>query len=136
MKTRKKQLLFLFELLMAAACILMFYPVIMMVLVSLKDEALLAGEPLSLRTSFAFENYVTAAKGMKYWRALFNSSVLTVCSSLLTTFFGACGAYAIMRARRGKQLFLALNALFLIGLALPQQVAMVCLLYTSDAADE
>ncbi len=63
MKTRKKQLLFLFELLMAAACILMFYPVIMMVLVSLKDEALLAGEPLSLRTSFAFENYVTAAKG-------------------------------------------------------------------------
>ena len=125
MKTRKKQLLFLFELLMAAACILMFYPVIMMVLVSLKDEALLAGEPLSLRTSFAFENYVTAAKGMKYWRALFNSSVLTVCSSLLTTSFGACGAYAIMRARRGKQLFLALNALFLIGLALPQQVAMV-----------
>lgn len=47
MKTRKKPLLFLFELLMIAACVLMFYPVIMMVLVSLKDEALLAGEPLS-----------------------------------------------------------------------------------------
>lgn len=103
----------------------MFYPVIMMVLVSLKDEALLAGEPLSLKTSFAFENYITAAKGMKYWRALLNSSALTVFSSLITTFFGACGAYAIMRARRGKKLFLVLNALFLIGLALPQQVAMV-----------
>lgn len=125
MKTRKKPLLFLFELLIIAACMLMFYPVIMMVLVSLKDEALLASEPLSLKTSFAFENYITAAKGMKYWRALLNSSVLTVFSSLITTFFGACGAYAIMRARRGKKLFLVLNALFLIGLALPQQVAMV-----------
>ena len=118
MKTRKKPLLFLFELLIIAACMLMFYPVIMMVLVSLKDEALLASEPLSLKTSFAFENYITAAKGMKYWRALLNSSVLTVFSSLITTFFGACGAYAIMRARRGKKLFLALNALFLIGLAI------------------
>lgn len=83
MKTRKKPLLFLFELLMIAACVLMFYPVIMMVLVSLKDEALLAGEPLSLKTSFAFENYITAAKGMKYWRALLNSSALTVFSSLI-----------------------------------------------------
>ena len=118
MKTRKKPLFFLFELLMIAACMLMFYPVIMMVLVSLKDEALLASEPLSLKTSFAFENYITAAKGMKYWRALLNSSALTVFSSLITTFFGACGAYAIMRARRGKKLFLALNALFLIGLAI------------------
>lgn len=125
MKEKRQHRLLLFELLMIAVCVLMFYPVIMMVLVSLKDDALLASEPLSLRTSFAFENYVTAVKGMKYWRALFNSSVLTAVSAVLTTFFGACGAYAIMRVRKGKKLFMALNALFLVGLALPQQVAMV-----------
>lgn len=97
----------------------------MMVLVSLKDDVLLAKEPLSLKTSFAFENYRLAAEKMKYGRALFNSTVLTICSGLLTTFFGACGAYAILRAKRGKKFFLILNALFLMGLALPQQVAMV-----------
>lgn len=65
-----------------------FYPVIMMVLVSLKDDVLLAKEPLSLKTSFAFENYRLAAEKMKYGRALFNSTVLTICSGLLTTFSG------------------------------------------------
>ena len=115
----------IFTLFMAAVCILVFYPVIMMVLVSLKDDVLLAKEPLSLKTSFAFENYRLAAEKMKYGRALFNSTVLTICSGLLTTFFGACGAYAILRAKRGKKFFLILNALFLMGLALPQQVAMV-----------
>lgn len=125
MTVKRKGFGSLFEVLMIAICVLMFYPVIMMIIVSLKDEALLAGEPLSLKTSFAFGNYKTAMDGMGYWRALFNSTVLTAGSALLTTFFGACGAYAITRVRRGKQFFLALNVLFLIGLALPQQVAMV-----------
>lgn len=106
----------IFTLFMAAVCILVFYPVIMMVLVSLKDDVLLAKEPLSLKTSFAFENYRLAAEKMKYGRALFNSTVLTICSGLLTTFFGACGAYAILRAKRGKKFFLILNALSLWGL--------------------
>lgn len=121
---RKKGLLVL-EIFLIVICLLMFYPVIMMVIVSLKDDALLAAEPLSLKTSFAFGNYMTAVKGMNYGRALYNSTVLTVSSGILTTFFGACAAYAITRVRRGKQLFLILNGLFLLGLALPQQVAMV-----------
>ncbi len=121
---RKKGLLVL-EIFLIIICLLMFYPVIMMVIVSLKDDALLAAEPLSLKTSFAFGNYMTAVKGMNYGRALYNSTVLTVSSGLLTTFFGACAAYAITRVRRGKRLFLILNGLFLLGLALPQQVAMV-----------
>ncbi len=125
MKRERKPSLLALEIILIAVCILMFYPVIMMVIVSLKDNALLAAEPLSLKTSFAFENYITAMKGMDYGRALFNSTVLTVSSGVLTTFFGACAAYAITRARRGKRLFLVLNGLFLIGLALPQQVAMV-----------
>ena len=121
---RKKGLLVL-EVFLIVICLLMFYPVIMMVIVSLKDDALLAAEPLSLKTSFAFGNYMTAVKGMNYGRALYNSTVLTVSSGILTTFFGACAAYAITRVRRGKRLFLILNGLFLLGLALPQQVAMV-----------
>ena len=121
----KKLHLTAFELAVAAACILMFYPVIMMVIVSLKDDVLLASEPLSLKTSFAFKNYLTAIRGMDYGVALFNSTVLTVCSGVLTTFFGACAAYAITRARKGKKFFKGLNFLFIIGLALPQQVVMV-----------
>lgn len=121
----KKPWAFILELILIAVCVMMFYPVVMMVLVSLKDQSLLAAEPLSLKTSFAFRNYVTAIKGMDYGRALFNSTVLTASSAVLTTFFGACAAYAITRVRRGKRVFLAFNALFLVGLALPQQVAMV-----------
>ncbi len=115
----------LFELFMIVVCILVFYPIIMMVIVSLKDDALLAKEPLSLKTSFAFSNYIYAIAKMKYWRALLNSAVLTACSGILATFFGACGAYAILRAKKGRKFFLALNAVFMMGLALPQQVAMI-----------
>ena len=122
---KRKKFGVLFEFLMIAVGILMFYPVIMMMIVSLKDDVLLASEPLSLKTSFAFENYKTAIDGMGYWRALMNSTILTVSSALLTAFFGACGAYAITRVKRGRKLFIALNILFLVGLALPEQVAMV-----------
>lgn len=125
MKKSKKSSAVLLEVILIAVCILMFYPVIMMVLVSLKDNSLLAAEPLSLKTSFAFQNYVTAIKGMDYGRALYNSTVLTASSAVLTTFLGACAAYAITRGRKGKRFFRIVNALFLIGLALPQQVAMV-----------
>lgn len=125
MKNSKKSSAVLLEVILIAVCILMFYPVIMMVLVSLKDNSLLAAEPLSLKTSFAFQNYVTAIKGMDYGRALYNSTVLTASSAVLTTFLGACAAYAITRGRKGKRFFRIVNALFLIGLALPQQVAMV-----------
>lgn len=125
MIVKKKRFHLLFELFMIAVCIMMFYPVIMMILVSLKDDVLMAAEPLSLKTSFAFENYKVAITGMDYWRALMNSTILTVSSALLTTFFGACGAYAITRVRKGKRFFIGLNILFVVGLALPQQVAMV-----------
>ena len=125
MGKRKKAAAAVFEIMMIIICALMFYPVIMMVIVSLKDDVLLASEPLSLKTSFAFENYITAIKGMDYGVALFNSTILTAGSAVLTSFFGACGAYAITRARQGRSLFKGFNALFLIGLALPQQVAMV-----------
>lgn len=125
MGNKRKFHFLVFELLVAAACILMFYPIVMMVIVSLKDDALLASEPLSLKTSFAFKNYLTAVRGMDYGVALFNSTVLTGCSGVLTTFFGACAAYGIARARKGKRFFVGLNILFLLGLALPQQVAMV-----------
>ena len=125
MMRRKKTALLIFEVFMIIVCILMFYPVIMMVVVSLKDDALLAAEPLSIKTSFAFANYVKAARGMDYGVALFNSTVLTACSAVLTSFFGACGAYTVTRARKGKKFFGLLNVLFFMGLALPQQVVMV-----------
>lgn len=115
----------IYELVMIALVLIMFYPIVMMILVSLKNDVLFASEPLTMRTSFAFENYKKAFTEMGYLSSLKNSAVLSIVSAAICAFFGGCASYAIVKVKTGKKLFMALNVVFLLGLALPQQVAMV-----------
>lgn len=107
------------------ASLLMFYPIVMMVLVSLKTDTELLTAPFSPPGALQWENYAAAFKGMDYLTALGNSLTLTLVSAVSCTLLSALAAYAIARAVRAKKLFSWLSVFFWLGLALPQQVAMV-----------
>ena len=115
--------------LLAAAVILVsllvFDPLVMMAMVSLKTNLELTTAPFGLPREFQWQNYADAFWGMDYPTAFRNSAVLTAISAAGCTLLAAVGAYAIVRVTHGRKLFVFFNAFFLLGLALPQQVAMV-----------
>ncbi len=105
--------------------LLVFYPLVMMAMVSLKTNLELTTAPFGLPREFQWQNYADAFWGMDYPTAFRNSAVLTTISAAGCTLLAAVGAYAIVRVTHGRKLFVFFNAFFLLGLALPQQVAMV-----------
>ncbi len=105
--------------------LLVFYPIVMMIIVSLKTDTALTTAPFGLTIQFQWQNYADAFNGMNYPTALRTSVILTAVSAVSATILSALGSYAIVRVTRGKKLFVLFNILFLVGLALPQQVAMV-----------
>ncbi len=107
------------------AAILIFYPIIMMMNMSLKTQADYIMNPYSIPEVFQWSNYKTAIEAMNYWRALFNSVYITGISAIMCTFLCATASYGIARALKGKKLFGLLFSFFWFGIALPQQVAMV-----------
>ena len=77
MQLRKKKKIknILFELFMIALILLLFYPVLMIFFMSLKDDMEILLSPLSLPKSFQFDNYVKAFEQMDFIRVFCNSPV-------------------------------------------------------------
>lgn len=113
------------SIVMLLVTLIISYPMLMMLIVSLKSDTDLVVDPVGMKMSLAYENYVSAFQQMNYPLTFFNSFILTLCAVALVSFLGCTAAYAIVRSRKCKKLFLAINVLFLIGLSLPQQVALV-----------
>lgn len=105
--------------------LVIFYPIVMMLLISFKTNAEYIVDPFSFPSVFEFNNYVRAFAEMNYLRSLSNSVILTAGAAVGGTFFSAISAYAIARAQRCRKLFERLFFFFWLGLALPQQVVMV-----------
>ena len=124
MKKKQRDKL-LFTIFMYLVTLVIFYPMIMMLLVSLKSKAEVVSNPVGVKMSFQFSNYTEAFREMNYPLAFRNSVTLTACSVLAVSFLGCIAAYAIVRCTKMKKLFLIINILFMIGLSLPQQVAIV-----------
>ena len=128
MKKKQRDKL-LFTIFMYLVTLVIFYPMIMMLLVSLKSKAEVVSNPVGVKMSFQFSNYTEAFREMNYPLAFRNSVTLTACSVLAVSFLGCIAAYAIVRCTKMKKLFLIINILFMIGLSLPQQVAIVPRIY-------
>lgn len=105
--------------------LIIFYPIVMMFIISLKTETEYIMSPYSLPKVFQWSNYTVAMEGMNYWRALMNSVVITGVSAISCTLLSATASYGIARATRGRKIFKGLFSFFWLGIALPQQVAMV-----------
>lgn len=126
MKMSKRRIYgLLYEIIMVSLVLMMFYPVVMMIIVSLKKDTLMISEPLSMQTSFDFSNYVKAFMGMDYITSFINSFTLTTISTLMCVLLGGSAAYAIVRVKKGKIVFTCINIAFLISMTLPAQAAMV-----------
>ena len=107
------------------ACIVLLYPILMMVNISFKSSAEMIVSPLALTTKLHFENYVTAIREMNYWRTLMNSLIITGASASIGTFLYTLSAYAIVRAKVFQKFFSGIFIFFWLGLALPAQIAIV-----------
>lgn len=105
--------------------IIVFYPIIMMLLISFKTDAEYVMNPFGLPRGIEWQNYINAMKSMDYGQALWNSAILTAVSAVGCTFLCSITAYAIARSEKGKVLFKFIGKFFWFGIALPAQVAMV-----------
>lgn len=107
------------------AGVLIFYPIVMMINISLKTEAEYIVNAYSLPKVLQWSNYKKAMEAMNYWRSLMNSLIITGVSAVAGTLLCATASYGIARATQGKRFYKLLFKFFWFGIALPQQVAMV-----------
>lgn len=107
------------------ACLVIVYPIFLMVSLSLKTNGDLLTNPFGISYHFQWQNYTEATKQMNYWQTLYNSAIITGFAAVLVTFFSALTAYALARAPRCKALFRGLGIFFWLGIALPVQTVMV-----------
>lgn len=99
------------------------YPILWLLLTSLRSNPEVMIKPWGFPTEFLWENYVDVFRKADLVRYFLNSVVVAVSSVALVIFAGSMGAYALSRLR-----FRFRNSLFyllLLGLGIPLQVALV-----------
>ncbi|MHA4818244.1 carbohydrate ABC transporter permease [Streptomyces aculeolatus] len=112
------------RVLIVLVLLLQVYPFYWIVSTSLQPaESFAAGDAFSLPVDFTFDNFTRAFEQGDISRFLLNSAVVTVASNVLIVVLGMMGAYAIQVL--GFQLSRAVLALFLGGIVVPVQVALV-----------
>jgi raffinose/stachyose/melibiose transport system permease protein len=114
---------FLIELLMIAATGLIFFPVYVLVGLSLKSRGEVTRNPLGLPETFLFSNYRDAWSEASLGRAILSSTIITASSVVLLVALGSIASFAL--ARRASRLSYAAYLLFLLGLVLPFQLALI-----------
>ena len=98
-------------------------PAVRAVVLSLKDPAQISAVSLGLPDTIETANYTRAWEEATLGAALLNSTLITVASLLALVLCGSLAAYPLARARRRASHRLYL--LFLLGITLPAQLAMV-----------
>ena len=115
------------EVVMIAVAIVFFIPVYVLINLSFKLPNDPTG-PLQPTTHVTFQNYVDAWQQGHLANALLNSSVIAVVSVILLIFISALAAYPL--ARVAKRWSRVTFFVFMIGLLLPFQLAMIPLYST------
>jgi raffinose/stachyose/melibiose transport system permease protein len=111
------------ELAMICAALVIIFPVYVLVTLSLKSRGEVTKEPLSLPSTFIFSNYSKAWSEASLGPAIMSSMVITVSSGLLLVLLGSLASFTL--ARRASRLSYAAYLLFLLGLVLPFQLALI-----------
>lgn len=123
MRFRYRTRTFLFELMMIAAAVVFLFPVYVLVVLSLKSPMEISEGGLGLPDELVTSNYGDAWSGATLGPAFLNSLVIAVTSLLLLIVVGSLVSYYLARtkSRLGYGMFI----LFLVGIVLPFQLAMV-----------
>lgn len=120
------------EVVMIAVAIVFFIPVYVLINLSLRQSNDQAG-PLALPTSVTFQNYADAWVQGNLGNALANSATVSLVSVIALVLFASLAAYPLARLRRRWST--GIYFLFLIGLLLPFQLALIPLYTTMRDLD-
>jgi raffinose/stachyose/melibiose transport system permease protein len=110
--------------LVIAIVVVQVYPLAWLLVTSLRPaQDFAAGNPFGLPSSLTLDNYVRAFEMADLPQYILNSFIVTAASSALIVFLGMMAAYALqVLGFRGSKVVLGL---FLIGIIVPVQVALV-----------
>jgi raffinose/stachyose/melibiose transport system permease protein len=115
------------EAVMVAVAVAFIFPLYVLVNLSLRPQGVLV-DPLSIRLPFTLANYRDAWNQAGLGHAILNSLIVTVASVAIVVLVSSFAAYPLARssARMSRMAF----ALFMLGLLLPFQLALLPL-YTT-----
>lgn len=99
------------------------YPILLVLVSSLKTKADLATNPFGLPKDITFDYFLTAFQTMHYFRSILNTAFIGGVSVALTVLFTSMAAYAI--ARRNNRFYNAVYLLFIAGMIIPFQMTMI-----------
>lgn len=128
-KTRKQISSIVFLLILFSYAVIQVYPFIWLVFSSLKTNSELFGENImGLPNNFLWVNYKDAFFGGQVGLYLFNSTLVTVLTIVITLLISCMAAYAISRLR--WKLSKAAMTFFLLGLMIPIHATLLPLFIT------
>jgi len=105
------------------AGMIMLTPIYYLVVTTFKTPEEATKSPLGLPSNPTFDNYIKALDAMNYGQSLANNLVIASFSVTLLIIFASMGAYAIARSK--AKIFNRFFSLFMIGLIIPFQVAII-----------
>src|SRR3954467_9231473 len=111
------------ELLMIAIALLFLFPIYVLINLSFKTPAEINQAALGPPNELATSNYSKAWSGASLGAAMLNSTIITVLSLLCLIVVGSLAAYYLARAK--TRLSYGMYLLFLLGIVLPFQLALV-----------
>lgn len=111
------------EFIMIAGAVVFLFPFYVLLMVSLKPPSEVASAPLSPPDSIYLANYEEAWSSADLGLALVSSTVVTALSITILIAIASLASYPL--ARRRERLGFGLYLLFLLGLVVPMQLAMV-----------
>lgn len=123
MLTRYRPRTFALELAMIVVALLFAYPVYVLVNLSLKTPHEISEGGLGLPSHVGTGNYSNAWSGAHLGAAMVNSTIITVASLVALIMIGSTAAYYLARTR--SRLSYGMYLLFLLGIVLPFQLALV-----------
>lgn len=120
---KSKISLYILEAVMIIIAIIVIIPIYYLLVTTFKTPAEAAFKPLGLPHHIIFDNYIKAWKGMSYPRVFANSLFITSLSVIILVVLSSAAAYTI--ARRENMLNKFLYLLFLAGIMVPFQMAVI-----------
>lgn len=114
---------FVLEVALIAFALLFMFPLYVLVVQAFKPPAAVAASPLGLPKQLYLANFSGAWSAAGLGPALLNSTIITTCSVALLVGLGSLAAFVL--ARRQSKLSAGLFLLFLLGIILPFQLALI-----------
>jgi raffinose/stachyose/melibiose transport system permease protein len=99
------------------------YPILLVLISSVKSKTELISNPFGLPKQITFESFKTAFRTMNYLRSLSNTAIIDTIAVSGVVIMAAMAAYAI--ARKNNRFYNGLYMLFLAGMIVPFQMAMI-----------